>query len=296
MSPITSVSRALLGAALPCALLLGGCATLDSILPWSAGADAPLQKVDLAKETPEQLYNNGVDALNRKDYGVAVTQFDAVQQNYPYSPWAVNAQLMDGYAEYLRNHYTDAVAQLDRYVQLHPASKDTAYAYYLRALSFYEQIADVQRDQKGTQEAMVALQEVVNRYPDSAYGRDSRLKIDLCRDHLAGKEMEVGRYYEKQQLYAAAIGRFQRVVDNYQTTNHVPEALHRLTEIYLKLGLTDQARKTASVLAYNYPGNRWYQDSWNDLVAQNVVQGRQIGSADPNTKSGVVARAFGWIF
>jgi len=291
MSPITSVSRALLGAALPCALLLGGCATLDSILPWSAGADAPLQKVDLAKETPEQLYNNGVDALNRKDYGVAVTQFDAVQQNYPYSPWAVNAQLMDGYAEYLRNHYTDAVAQLDRYVQLHPASKDTAYAYYLRALSFYEQIADVQRDQKGTQEAMVALQEVVNRYPDSAYGRDSRLKIDLCRDHLAGKEMEVGRYYEKQQLYAAAIGRFQRVVDNYQTTNHVPEALHRLTEIYLKLGLTDQARKTASVLAYNYPGNRWYQDSWNDLVAQNVVQGRQIGSADPNTKSGVVAAA-----
>ena len=296
MSPITSVSRALLGAALPCALLLGGCATLDSILPWSAGADAPLQKVDLAKETPEQLYNNGVDALNRKDYGVAVTQFDAVQQNYPYSPWAVNAQLMDGYAEYLRNHYTDAVAQLDRYVQLHPASKDTAYAYYLRALSFYEQIADVQRDQKGTQEAMVALQEVVNRYPDSAYGRDSRLKIDLCRDHLAGKEMEVGRYYEKQQLYAAAIGRFQRVVDNYQTTNHVPEALHRLTEIYLKLGLTDQARKTASVLAYNYPGNRWYQDSWNDLVAQDVVQGRQIGTADPNTKSSLVARAFGWIF
>ena len=296
MSPITSLSRALLGAALPCSLLLGGCATLDSIVPWNTGADTSFQKVDLTKETPEQLYNNGVDALNRKDYGVAVTQFDAVQQNYPYSPWAVNAQLMDGYAEYLRNHYSDAIAQLDRYVQLHPASKDTAYAYYLRALSFYEQIADVQRDQKGTQEAMVALQEVVNRYPDSAYGRDSRLKIDLCRDHLAGKEMEIGRYYEKQQLYAAAIGRFQRVVDNYQTTNHVPEALHRLTEIYLRLGLTDQARRTASVLAYNYPGNRWYQDSWNDLVAQNVVQGRQVGTADPNTKSSLVARTFGWIF
>ena len=296
MSLITSVSRALLGAALPCSLLLGGCATIDSILPWKTGLDTGLQKVDLTKETPEQLYNNGVDALNRKDYGVAVVQFDAVQQNYPYSPWAVNAQLENGYAEYLRNHYTDAIAQLDRYVQLHPASKDTAYAYYLRALCFYEQIADVQRDQKGTQEAMVALQEVVNRYPDSAYGRDSRLKVDRCRDHLAGKEMEVGRYYEKQQLYAAAIGRFQRVVDNYQTTNHVPEALHRLTEIYLRLGLTDQARKTASVLAYNYPGNRWYQDSWNDLVAQNLVQGRQIGTADPNTKSSLIARAFGWIF
>ncbi|MGI3777755.1 MAG: outer membrane protein assembly factor BamD [Janthinobacterium lividum] len=296
MSSTTGVSRALLRTALPCALLLGGCASISSILPWNGNADALNQRVDLSKEPPEQLYNNGVDALNRKDYGIAVTQFDAVQQNYPYSPWAVNAQLMDGYAEYLRNHYTDAVAQLDRYIQLHPASKDTAYAYYLRALCFYEQIADVQRDQKGTQEAMVALQEVVNRYPDSAYGRDSRLKIDLCRDHLAGKEMEIGRYYEKQQLYAAAIGRFQRVVDNYQTTNHVPEALHRLTEIYLRLGLTDQARKTASVLAYNYPGNRWYQDSWNDLVAQDVVQGRQIGTADPNTKSSLVARAFGWIF
>jgi len=296
MSSITGVSRALLRTALPCALLLGGCSTLSSILPWNGNTEALNQRVDLSKEPPEQLYNNGVDALNRKDYGVAVTQFDAVQQNYPYSPWAVNAQLMDGYAEYLRNHYTDAVAQLDRYIQLHPASKDTAYAYYLRALCFYEQIADVQRDQKGTQEAMVALQEVVNRYPDSAYGRDSRLKIDLCRDHLAGKEMEIGRYYEKQQLYAAAIGRFQRVVDNYQTTNHVPEALHRLTEIYLRLGLTDQARKTASVLAYNYPGSRWYQDSWNDLVAQDVVQGRQIGTADPNTKSSLVARAFGWIF
>ncbi len=296
MSPITSLSRALLGAALPCSLLLCGCATLDSIVPWKTGGDTSFQKVDLTKETPEQLYNNGVDALNRKDYGVAVTQFDAVQQNYPYSPWAVNAQLMDGYAEYLRNHYSEAIAQLDRYVQLHPASKDTAYAYYLRALSFYEQVADVQRDQKGTQEAMAALQEVVNRYPDSAYGRDARLKVDLCRDHLAGKEMEVGRYYEKQQLYAAAIGRFQRVVDNYQTTNHVPEALHRLTEIYLRLGLTDQARRTASVLAYNYPGNRWYQDSWNDLVAQNLVQGSQIGTADPNTKSSLVARTFGWIF
>ena len=296
MSSITSVSRAIVRAALPCVLLLGGCASIGSILPWNGNADALNQRVDLSKEPPEQLYNNGVDALNRKDYGIAVTQFDAVQQNYPYSPWSVNAQLMDGYAEYLRNHYTDATAQLDRYIQLHPASKDTAYAYYLRALCFYEQIADVERDQKGTQEAMVALQEVVNRYPDSAYGRDSRLKIDLCRDHLAGKEMEIGRYYEKQQFYAAAVGRFQRVVDNYQTTNHVPEALHRLTEIYLKLGLTDQARKTASVLAYNYPGNRWYQDSWNDLVAQNVVQGSQISTADPNTKSSLVARAFGWIF
>ena len=150
---------------------------------------------------------------------------------------------MQGYTQYLQNHYTEAIGTLDRFIQLHPAHRDVAYAYYLRALCYYEQIADIQRDQKGTQLAMTALQEVVNRFPDSAYARDARLKIDLCRDHLAGKEMEIGRWYESQHLYAAAIGRFQRVVDDYQTTNHVPEALHRLTEIYLLLGMKDEAQE-----------------------------------------------------
>ena len=199
---------------------------------------------------------------------------------------------MQGYAEYLRNHYTDAIGQLDRYIQLHPANKDTAYAYYLRSLCFYEQIADIQRDQKGTLEAMNALQEVVNRFPDSAYARDSRLKIDLCRDHLAGKEMEIGRWYEGQHLYTAAIGRFQRVVDDYQTTNHVPEALYRLTEIYLILGLTDQAKMTAAVLGHNYPGNRWYADSYRQLADDGQV---------PNSRGklqtqGFFARSFEAIF
>ncbi len=120
---------------------------------------------------------------------------------------------------------------------------------------------------------MAALQEVVNRFPDSAYARDARLKIDLGRDHLAGKEMEIGRYYEKQHLYTAAIGRFQRVVDDYQTTNHVPEALHRLTEIYLKLGLTDQAKRTAAVLGHNYPGSDWYEDSYSQLVDDGQIAG-----------------------
>ena len=141
---------------------------------------------------------------------------------------------MQGYSQYLQNKYTDAIGTLDRFIQLHPAHRDIAYAYYLRALCYYEQIADIQRDQKGTEQAMNALQEVVNRFPDSSYARDARLKIDLCRDHLAGKEMEIGRYYQKQHLYEAAIGRFQRVVDDYQTTNHVPEALHRLAEVYLR--------------------------------------------------------------
>ena len=178
---------------------------------------------------------------------------------------------------------------------MHPANRDIAYVYYLRALCHYEQIADIARDQRGTQEAMTALQEVVNRFPDSSYGRDAKLKIDLARDHLAGKEMEIGRWYEQQHLYTAAIGRFQRVVDDFQTTNHVPEALHRLTEIYLKLGLVDQARRTAAVLGHNYPGSEWYVDSYDQLIADGLVKGKPVpgpGADDP----GFFSRTLGWIF
>src|SRR5262249_43419741 len=156
-----------------------------------------------------------------------------------------------------------------------------------------EQIADIQRDQKGTEDAMNALQDVVNRFPDSAYARDARLKIDLCRDHLAGKEMEIGRWYERQHLYEAAIGRFQRVVDDYQTTNHVPEALHRLIEVYLILGLRDQAKRTAAVLGYNYPGSPWYEDSYNQLFDDGLVN--QPGAPRP-PQPGFLARAWHSIF
>ena len=251
--------------------LLQGCETLSSLTPWNGKSEDIKAKAEPAGKTVEELYNNGVDALDQKRYATAVSQFDAIEQNYPYSSWAVNAQLMHGYAEYLQNHYTEAIGSLDRYIQLHPTSSNASYAYYLRALSFYEQIADIQRDQKGTEQAMTALQDVVNRFPESAYARDARLKIDLCRDHLAGKEMEIGRYYEQQKLYAAAIGRFQRVIDNYQTTNHAPEALHRLTEIYLLLGLTDQAKRTAAVLGHNYPGSRWYEDSYDQLAQDGIA-------------------------
>jgi outer membrane protein assembly factor BamD len=285
-------------ACLLAAALLGGCETLSSLTPWNGSpetiaANAREKKLnDPASMPVEQLYNNGVDALNAKRFKVAATEFDNVEQYYPYSSWATNAQLMHGYAQYLQNDYIDAISVLDRFIQLHPTNRDIAYAYYLRALSYYEQIADIQRDQKGTSEAMSALQEVVNRFPDSAYARDARLKIDLCRDHLAGKEMEIGRYYEKQHLYAAAIGRFQRVVDDFQTTNHVPEALHRLTEIYLILGLTEQAKTTAAVLGHNYPGSRWYADSYNQLVADGQIPNAQGRTAAP----GFFARNIGSIF
>jgi outer membrane protein assembly factor BamD len=265
------------------------------LLPSLAGCGSKDVNADADKPVPPvaDLYNNGVDALNSERYDSANDQFNLVEQNYPYSPWAVNAQLMQGYTQYLQNKYTDAIGTLDRFIQLHPTHRDVAYAYYLRALCYYEQIADIQRDQRGTQTAMNALQEVVNRFPDSAYARDARLKIDLCNDHLAGKEMEVGRWYQSQHLYEAAIGRFQRVVDDFQTTNHVPEALHRLTEIYLILGLKEEARKTASVLGYNYPGSSWYEDSYNDLFDAGLVQ--QHGPAPPPER-GFFSRAWHSIF
>jgi outer membrane protein assembly factor BamD len=278
--------------ALAALLGLGGCSTIGS---WFGGDDAD-SKEDPANVPVEALYNRGVDALTARRYAVAVKQFDAVEQNYPYSSWATNAELMQGYSQYLQNKYTDSIGTLDRFIQLHPAHRDIGYAYYLRALCYYEQIADIARDQKGTQEAMTALQEVVNRFPDSAYGRDAKLKIDLARDHLAGKEMEIGRFYERQHLYTAAIGRFQKVVDDYQTTNHVPEALHRLTEIYLMLGLTEQARRTAAVLGHNYPGSEWYADSYNQLINDGQVKGTPVGPGGEPEKPGFFGRAFGWVF
>jgi len=272
-------------------LVLAGCSTIRA---WTGKPQDLQPKPDVGQLPVEDIYNNGVDALHQKRYATATQQFERVEQYYPYSSWAVNAQLMEAYSEYLQNKYTDAISTLDRFIQLHPAHRDTPYAYYLRALCYYEQIADIQRDQRETEEAMRALQEVVNRYPGSAYARDARLKIDLARDHLAGKEMEIGRYYERQHLYAAAINRFQRVVDNYQTTNHVPEALHRLTEIYLKLGLRDQAKKTASVLGYNYPGSEWYEDSYKQLADGGLI--KNAARTEPREQPGFLGRMFGALF
>ena len=273
-------------------LMLSGCASLN---PWNGQAESLGKKPeDLGEKTPESLYSRGVDAVNARRYATAVTQFDAIEQNYPYSTWAAKAQLMHGYAEYLQNHFTEAIGALDRYVQLHPSSADAAYAYYLRSLCYYEQVEDVQRDQKGTEQAMAALQEVVNRFPDTPYARDARLKIDLCRDHLAGKEMSIGRWYENQHLYGSAINRYQRVVQLYQTTNHTPEALQRMVEVYLKLGMTGEARSTASVLGYNYPGSRWYQDAYEELADNGVAPPEQ--NAKAAAKPGLLMRTFGTLF
>jgi outer membrane protein assembly factor BamD len=249
-------------------LLLAACGGSDSgIRQWDGRQASLTPRPDFSQETPEAIYAAGIEALRRQNYAQAQTLFDSVEREHPYSTWATNAKLMSAYSDYMRNRYTEAIGALDRFIQLHPAHRDIAYAHYLRALSFYEQINDPQRDQSGTVAAMTALQDVANRFPNTPYARDARLKMDLARDHLAGREMEVGRFYQGRRLYAAAIGRFRRVVEEFQTTNHVPEALHRLTEIYLAIGLTDEARRTASVLGHNFPGSPWYQDSYALLVA-----------------------------
>ena len=210
----------------------------------------------------DDLYNKAMDALADERYSEAAKSFEQVESQHPYSVWATKSQLMGVYSLYESGSYDQAIIAADRFIQLHPGHRDVAYAYYLKAICYYMQIVDVGRDQRTTELALRALDDVVRRFPDSKYARDAKLKLDFTRDHLAGKEMEIGRYYLKRGEYLAAINRFKRVIDNYQTTTHVPEALERLVECDLALGLTKEAKDNAAVLGYNYPGSRWYQDAY----------------------------------
>jgi outer membrane protein assembly factor BamD len=215
------------------------------------------------KQVPvEKMYNDAAALLDQGEFYKAAKGFDSVDREYPYSQWAVRAQLMEGYAYYKNLKYDEATLALDHFIELHPGDANIAYAYYLRALCYYEQISDVRRDQKMTQLALENLRQVVNRYPDSKYARDAALKVDLTMDHLAGKEMEVGRYYLERRQFQSAIPRFKRVIDQYQTTTHVPEALERLVEAYLSLGMVDEARKSAAILGHNFPQSSWYRDAY----------------------------------
>jgi outer membrane protein assembly factor BamD len=222
-------------------------------------------------DTPvDVLYNNALDTLNAGNTRQAAKLFDEVERQHPYSTWATQAQLMSAYSYYLVDSYDDAIPALERFIDLHPGNRGASYAYYLRALCYYEQIADVSRDQGNTEEAQRALSDVIARFPNTPYARDATLKLDLVRDHLAGKEMAVGRYYMERGQYLAGINRFKTVIDQYQTTTHVPEALERLTESYVALGIYGEAERTASVLGYNYPGSPWYQDAYNLLTSKGL--------------------------
>jgi outer membrane protein assembly factor BamD len=186
--------------------------------------------------------------------------------------------LMSAYCYYKANHYTEAISSADQYIALHPGSKEVAYAFYLKSVSLYEQIVDVGRDQSNTEDALTALQDVVQRFPDTEYARDATLKIDLTLDHLAGKEMEVGRYYLRAGDYIGAINRFKAVVEQYQKTSQIAEALERLTEAYYALGLYNEAKSAAAVLGHNYPGSPWYEDAYNLLQSHNMRPEMDEGS------------------
>lgn len=242
------------------ALTLTGCNTFG-------GGDSGSELAYVARDV-ETLYAAGKRRLDRGDLQYAAGLFDEVERQHPYSPWARRAQLMSAYTYYRGASYNKSIASAQRFLSVHPGNKDAPYAYYLIALSYYEQISDVERDQGITKQALQALTEIQRRYPRSEYAADARLKIDLVNDHLAGKEMEIGRFYERTGNWLSAQLRFQNVVKTYDTTSHAPEALYRLTESSLALGLRHEAKKFASVLGANYPGNKWYEKAF-ELIQDN---------------------------
>lgn len=216
------------------------------------------------------LYAKGYQDMVQNDYKDAAMAFDEVERQHPYSEWASRGQLMSAYASYLNGDYDKSIGTLDTFIQLHPGHTDIAYAHYLKSLNYYDRILAVKRDQKSTYEALNVLSTVVKKFPQTKYAQDAQLKMDLVYDHLAGKEMETGRYYMKKRLYIAAINRFQVVVDSYQRATHVAEALFRLVECYLAVGLKKEAQSVAAVLGHNFPGSDWYADAYLLLKGEDL--------------------------
>ena len=237
-----------------------------------------------ADKPVEVLYRDARTAFDAKEYKTAAKAFDEVERQHPYSNWAARAKLMSAYSSYQAQDYGSALITLDSFIELHPGHPDIAYAYYLRAICYYEQIVDVGRDQELTDQASKAFEDVQRRFPDTAYARDAKFKSDLTRDHLAGKEMEIGRFYLKRGYYQAALNRFKAVVENYQTTTHTAEALHRMVEASLALGLNEQAQKYAAVLGYNYPNSDWYKSSYS-----LVTKGKTLQIARPEAEATTTA-------
>lgn len=235
---------------------------LVSLLLISSCASFKKDKKGEEVETVEQMYNGAVGKLEKGSYEDAIEKFEELERTYPYSKWAIKSQIMAAYSAYKNEDYDNALIILERFTKLHPGNKDIAYAYYLRALSFYEQISDVTKDQSYSLYAKSALQELIARFPDTKYATDAKFKLDLVNDHLAGKELEVGRFYLNKGKPIAAINRFKKVIEHYDTTAHVPEALHRLVETYMSLGVKDEAIKYAAVLGYNFPESKWYERSY----------------------------------
>ncbi len=240
-----------------------GFAGLGLLSLASCASSSRNKDIAYVEQPVEKLYSNALEEIDRRKWERAAKRFDEVERQHPYTVWARRSMLMAAFSYYQANQYPEAISAAEQFIALYPGNASTPYAYYLIAICYYEQIVDVGRDQATTRRAMSALEQVVNRYPNTDYAKDARFKIDMTRDHLAGKDMEVGRWYLRQKYYLAAINRFRRVVDEYQTTTHTPEALYRLVAAYLALGVVGEARENAAVLGYNYPGSWWYEKTYN---------------------------------
>ena len=228
------------------------------------------EKLAYVERPAELIYNQAVSQMDIRDWADAKLLFQEVERQHPFSKWARRSMLMSAYASYRSADHEESIALAQRFIGLHPGSDSAPYAYYLIAINYYDQIYDVGRDQATTVSAEASLQQVVRRYPDSDYARDARLKLQLTHDHLAGKEMDIGRYYLKQNQHLAAIGRFKNVVTDYETTSQTEEALHRLVESYVSIGIIQEAKLVGSVLGHNYPNSEWYADSYDLLENYGV--------------------------
>ncbi|WP_439619422.1 outer membrane protein assembly factor BamD [Hyphomonas sp.] len=245
---------------LACIVAVSGCQSSNSRKQELAYVERPV----------EQLYNQGAQELDKRNYDRAILLFNEVERQHPYSEWARKSMVMTAYASYQARDYEEAISGAQRYLALHPGGSEADYAYYLIAVSHFDQIVDIGRDQRTTELALSALQDVTRRFPNSSYARDASLKIDMVNDQLAGKEMEIGRWYLRSNQTLAAVNRFKKVVTTYDTTSHTPEALHRLVESYLTLGLRDQALAAGATLGYNYPRSDWYQMSYRLLTKEGL--------------------------
>jgi outer membrane protein assembly factor BamD len=274
--------RVVLAALVLLAPALGGCESLSGMTGGVTDGVMGLfrqNEQQLPDEPADKLYNEGLYLLNeRKDIKKAAKRFEEVDRQHPYSDWARKSQLMSAYAYYQAGAYEESISSARRYIQLHPGSPDAAYAQFLIGSSYFDQIRDITRDQDRTERAMAALDEVIRKYPNSEYAVSAKRKIEMAKDQLAGREMMVGRYYMERRDYAGAINRFKIVVTRYQTTRHVEEALLRLTEGYLSLGIVGEAQTSAAVLGHNFPESRWYKDAYALLGQRGLQPSENRGS------------------
>jgi outer membrane protein assembly factor BamD len=266
-------------------LSLAGCETVGNSLSALNPFASAKSSSDIAPDEPaEALYNDGLARLQNRNFDGATRKFGEVDKQYPYTQWSRRSLLLTTFAHYENRAYEDAIANGRRYVSLYPADKDAAYAQYLVGMSYFNQIPDVTRDQERSARALLAMDELIRRYPQSEYVADARQRLAVARDQLAGKEMDIGRYYLEQRNFPGAVNRFREVLTKYQTTRHTEEALLRITEAYLSMGIVDEARTAGAVLGHNFPDSQWYKDAYRLL---------QSGGLEPaENQDSWISRAF----